>query len=251
MLLKERQSIILDELQKYRSVTIQQISEMLGVSESTIRRDLAELDAEGHLTKVHGGAISKTSLSISTKDATVGARKGFFIHEKDQIAQYAASLITDDDFVYLDAGTTTELMIKHITAKNAVFVTNGFFHVQKLAESGLCAYILGGEIKLSTESIVGEEALQSLEKYHFTKGFWGANGISPAFGFSTPEVKEALIKRAAMQRTHDKFVVSDPSKFSNLSSVTFAEFSDATIITTRVNDEGYRKFQNIIETERL
>ena len=152
--------------------------------------------------------------------------------------------------MYLDAGTTTDLMIAYITAKNAVFVTNAFSHAQKLAEAGLCTFILGGEIKLSTESVVGEEALQSLSKYHFTKGFFGTNGVSPAFGFSTPEIREALIKRTAMQRTRERFILADPSKFSKLSSVTFAEFSDAKVITTKVDDEGYRNFSNIIETER-
>ena len=250
MLSQERQAIILDELKKFKSITIQQLSETLNASESTVRRDLAELDAQGQLTKVHGGAVLKNATQISTKDATVGIRKEYNISEKEEIAKYAASLIQDDDFVYLDAGTTTDLMIAYITAKNAVFVTNAFSHAQKLAEAGLCTFILGGEIKLSTESVVGEEALQSLSKYHFTKGFFGTNGVSPAFGFSTPEIREALIKRTAMQRTRERFILADPSKFSKLSSVTFAEFSDAKVITTKVDDEGYRNFSNIIETER-
>ena len=251
MLSKERQAIILDELNKYKSITIQQISERLDVSESTVRRDLAELDAEGQLTKVHGGAVLRSLSQISTKDSTVVARKSFNIDEKEQIAKYASSLIQDDDFVYLDAGTTTDSMIKYIEAKNAVFVTNGFFHAQRLSEAGFRAYILGGEIKLSTESVVGEEALESLSKYHFTKGFFGTNGISATLGFSTPEIKEALIKKAAMQRTREKFVLADPTKFSKLSSVTFADFTDATIITTALEDEGYRNFKNIIETSLI
>lgn len=251
MLSKERQAIILDELSKYKSITIQQISERLDVSESTVRRDLAELDAEGQLTKVHGGAVLRSMSQISTKDSTVFARKAFNIDEKEQIAKYAASLILDDDFVYLDAGTTTDSMIKYINAKNAVFVTNGFFHAQKLSEAGLRSYILGGEIKLSTESIVGEEALESLSKYHFTKGFFGTNGISATLGFSTPEVKEALIKKVAMQRTREKFILADPTKFSKLSSVTFADFTDAIVITTVLEDEGYKQFKNIIETSLI
>ena len=199
---------------------------------------------------MHGGAILRTSSPISTRDATFFARKSHNIAEKEDIARYAAALVGDEDFVFLDAGTTTELMIKYMSAKKAVFVTNGFSHAQKLAEAGISAYILGGEVKISTESVVGEEALMSLEKYHFTKGFFGANGVSATFGFTTPEVKEGLIKRAAMQRTREKYVICDSSKFSNLSSVKFAEFSDATIITTRLEDEGYRSFDNIIETQR-
>lgn len=85
-------------------------------------------------------------------------------------------------------------MIDFITARQAVFVTNAITHAKKLAQKGCTVYILGGEFKAITEAIVGEEAVSSVEKYNFTKGFWGANGISMQRGFSTPELKEALVK---------------------------------------------------------
>lgn len=250
MLSEERHKIILDELNTKHSVTVQELMEILSSSESTIRRDLVELDSQGLLTKVHGGAVSKES-KVNTRDFSVFARKEINVDEKEYIAEYAASLIEDNDFVYLDAGTTTELLIKYIKAKNAVFVTNAFLHAKKLSEAGFLTYILGGEIKLPTEAVVGEEALISLSKYHFTKGFWGANGISPNNGFSTPDIKEALIKKASMEHTQKCYILSDSSKFSQTSSVAFADFTDATIITTKLLDSGYRRFKNIIEVENI
>lgn len=246
MLSEERQKRILDKVTEKQSLTVQQLMEELDASESTIRRDLAELDSAGLLVKVHGGAIAK-NVVFSTKDDTVIARKECNRDSKIRIAKYAASLIEPEDFVYLDAGTTTELMIDYITCMSAVFVTNGFSHARRLSEHGLLTYILGGEIKLPTEAVVGEEAVESLAKYHFTKGFWGTNGISQSSGFSTPDIKEALIKKISMSHTRGKYVLGDASKFSQISCVTFAEFTDATIITSELKDEAYRKFSNIIE----
>ena len=230
-------------------MTIQQLMEALSTSESTIRRDLAELDANGLLEKVHGGAIAK-NVTFTRTDESVTDRKKLHAEAKLRIARHAASLIEPADFVYLDAGTTTELMIPFISAK-ATFVTNGFSHAKRLAEAGLVTYILGGEVKVPTEAVVGEEAILALSKYHFTKGFWGTNGISLANGFSTPDVKEAMIKQMAFNRTRERFVVSDASKFSQISCITFAEFSDATIITAELEGDlqVYRSYKNVREVQ--
>ena len=71
--------------------------------------------------------------------------------EKEQIARYAASLIVDNDFVYIDAGTTTAVMIDYITAKNVVFVTNSLTNAKRISDRGYTVYILGGEFKSTTE----------------------------------------------------------------------------------------------------
>ncbi|MCR5725808.1 MAG: DeoR/GlpR family DNA-binding transcription regulator [Treponema sp.] len=247
MLSEERQSRILSRVIQNGSTTVQELMELLGASESTIRRDLADLDSKGLLVKVFGGAVSKES-TFYAKDVFFDSRKEHNHDEKMVVAKYAASLIQNDDFVFLDAGTTTDLMIDYITAKQAVFVTNGFSHAQKLAAAGFTAFILGGEVKAATESIVGEEALESLNKYHFTKGFWGTNGISVSAGFSTPDVKEALIKQAAIRRTSDKYILCDATKFSQLSCVSFAAFTDAMIITTALPEgSSYKQYKHIIE----
>ncbi|MBQ9239472.1 MAG: DeoR/GlpR transcriptional regulator [Treponema sp.] len=246
MFAKERHMKILSLVAEKRSMTVQQLTDELSASESTVRRDLATLDSQGMLVKVYGGAIAKGMVFTSTDD-TVRQRKGHHHEAKSRIARYAAALIEPKDFVYLDAGTTTEMMIDFITCKNAVFVTNGFSHARRLSERGFLTYILGGEIKIPTEAVVGEEAMASLAKYHFTKGFWGCNGISPNSGFSTPDIKEALVKQVSMAHTQQKFVLSDASKFSQISCVTFAAFSDATVITAGLESGAYRKFPNIVD----
>lgn len=248
MLTEERFAKILSILEHMGSVTVQQLMTELDASESTVRRDLNTLDANGQLVKVHGGAILKNTV-YSTIDDEVVHRKEQNREAKDKIARYAAGLITAEDFVYIDAGTTTERMIDYIANRQAVFVTNAIGHAKKLAEHGCKVYILGGEFKAVTEAIVGEEAVFTLDKYNFTKGFWGANGVSLQKGFSTPELKEAMVKRKSMENCRDCYILADESKFSQISSVTFAPFEKAIVITTELKQEIYKDCSNIINIE--
>ena len=144
--------------------------------------DLTLLDKQGRLQKVRGGAMIIGDV-YSTKEDTVLQKKDRNLEEKVEIAKYAASLIEPNDFVYLDAGTTTELMIDYLTEKDITFLTNAVSHARKLSMAGYTTYILGGEFKATTEAIVGDEAIESLQKYNFTKGFWGTNGVHQKLRF--------------------------------------------------------------------
>lgn len=246
MLAEERFSRILNIIDSMGSATVQQLMDELDASESTIRRDLVAMDKKGYLTKVHGGAISNNS-NIHTQDENFTSRQIVNHDEKEEIAKYAASLIKNHDFVYIDAGTTTELMINYIEAQDAVFVTNSLINAKKLSGKGYTVYILGGEFKYITEAIVGDEAVFELDKYNFTKGFWGANGINVKNGFTTPEIKEAMVKKKSMENSKEKYILADESKFSQISSIKFGEFKDAVIITNKISNENYKKYKNIKE----
>lgn len=246
MLTEERFAKILSILESMGSVTVQQLMKELDASESTIRRDLTSLDAKGMLTKVHGGAILKNTV-YRTVDDNVLSRKNRNADAKEILGRYAAALIEPGDFVYLDAGTTTECIIDHIECKDVTFVTNAITHAKRLAERGFTVYILGGEFKAVTEAIVGEEAVTTLDKYNFSKGFWGANGVSISKGFSTPEVKEALVKKKSMENCKKRYILCDESKFSQISSVKFAEFEDATVLTTGLTQTAFQKCKNVID----
>lgn len=248
MLTEERFARILNILEEHGSVTVTELMEQLHASESTIRRDLNTLDARGQLLKVHGGAMQKDASSYRTQDDDILLRKELNVEQKVAIARYAAQLITDRDVVYLDAGTTTEPMIDAQMNRNALYITNAIGHARKLSALGCTVYLLGGEFKGTTDAIVGEEAVLSIAKYNFTKGFFGTNGVTKEQGFTTPEVKEALIKRRAMEQTKEAYVLADASKFGEISTVTFGAFTDATILTNQVKQE-YRGFSNIKEVE--
>lgn len=246
MLAEERFAIILDIIEKQGSATVSELMKALDASESTIRRDLSLLNKNGSVIKVHGGAVSKKQ-NITTRDENVSSRQTKNAQDKLKIAKYAASLIEPNDFVYLDAGTTTEMMIDFIDTTEATFVTNAISHAKKIAIKGCRVYILGGEFKSKTEAIVGEEAVATLEKYNFTKGFWGTNGVTLENGFTTPEIKEAMVKKKSMEHCKECYVLADASKFEEVSSIKFAEFDAATIITTEYHSQ--KKYKNIKEVK--
>ena len=245
MLTETRQEEILRLLKEKGSVTVTELTEHFGASESTIRRDLNALDKRGALVKVFGGAV-QTEETLSTKEEKVSLRAELNREEKVRIARYAASLIGPEDFVYLDAGTTTGYMIPFLTERTAVFVTNAVSHALKLSENGFRVILIGGELKAATEAIVGNEAYANLQKYNFTKGFFGTNGVGEPAGFTTPDINEAMIKQCAMQHTRERYVLCDSSKFHLTSPVSFGGFREAQIITDRMPGGEYESCGNII-----
>lgn len=244
MLTKQRQEMILKLLKDRGSITVTEIKDILGISESTARRDITALDREGKLTKVFGGAV-ETEQKVIAFEYTVAQKNDLNREEKSRIAEYAASLVTSDDFVYLDAGTTTAYIIDHIKTNGATFVTNAVVHAQRLAARGLKVLLIGGELKASTEAVIGNQAMQTLKNYHFTMGFFGANGVTRQSGCTTPDDNEALVKLTAMKQCRKTYMLCDHSKFDQVSSVTFAPFFGTTFITDR-KLTGYEECPNMI-----
>ena len=158
------------------------------------------------------------------------------------------SLIEKDDFVYIDAGTTTELLVDYID-QPAEFVTNGIGHARKLAMKGFRVHILGGEYKLSTEAMIGIEAVQALAAYHFTKAFLGTNGISIGGGYSTPDTQEACVKGEAVKKAYESYILADHTKFNMDSRITFARLEDAKIITDQKPEQNYEKYTVVKEVQ--
>ena len=244
MFTEERHELILKELEKNSVVYVSSLVETLDTSESTIRRDLNFLHNQGKLNKVHGGATA-IKKNIHTKDDEIEVRKNLHTEEKIAIARKAASLIKANDFVYIDAGTTTELMIDFIEEKNAVYVTNGINHASRLVSKGFTVYILAGEVKILTQAIIGIEAVNCIKKYNFTKGFFGTNGVCIEKGFTTPEIKEALVKETALKKAREAYILADDSKFNEVSCVTFADIKDAAIITSNIDN----KYKELVKAD--
>ena len=239
MLAEERMAIILEIINEQKAVKLSQLCEMLDASISTVRRDINSLADMGKIVKVHGGAMALDD-NFSFIEHNVEEKLALFTEEKIAIAKYAASLIEYGDFVYIDAGTTTEKMIDFIPQKDVSFVTNGFTHAKKLAQRGFKVYIPGG-------AIIGAECVMTLKSYNFTKCFIGANGISVSAGFSTPDVREARVKTAAIDGSRKAYVLSDHSKFDKITSATFIPLNRATIITDKLLDKKYTEYTSVKE----
>ena len=229
MLTEQRYDIILKLLEEKNSITVAEVRELLNTSESTVRRDITALHNAGKLVKVFGGAVA-CDRTVVTHEPTVEQKAAVNVEEKQLVAAKAASLIGPEDFVYLDAGT---------------FVTNAVAHAKALAAAGFRVYLVGGELKGSTEAVVGNQALVNLQSYHFTKGFFGTNGISRQNGLTTPDMNEAMVKKTAMGQCRECFILADHSKFGNVSSVTFGSFQGGTILTDSCPQE-YKNSSNVI-----
>lgn len=249
MLTEKRHALILDAIEKKGAVSVTELVEKLGTSESTIRRDLTFLDRNKSLKKVHGGALKLETQMILT-EPNVSDKKKLFSDEKDKIAMYAAQTIRSNDLVFIDAGTTTEKMIGYLEEKSATFVTNGLNHARLLAKKGFKVYLAGGEVKLTTEALVGVTCVEMLKNYNFTKSFMGTNGISPEGGFTTHDIEEACVKRIAVQKSYVAYVLADHSKFDKTASVSFSELSKACIITDYLKNDSYRALTVVKEVCR-
>ncbi len=248
MLAEERFAAILQLLNERRTATVAQFCEVTGASEATVRRDLAALDGQGRLVKVHGGATALEGVFEST-EPDVGTKALLHVEQKDRIARYAARQIDDGDIVFLDAGTTTLRMVEYLGASGATFVTTGIDCARRLVEKGRRTFVIGGEIKPGTQAIVGAAALESLGRYNFTKAFLGTNGITVRQGFTTPDPEEALMKSKAAEQAYLTYVVADSSKFGRVSAAEICPLKKACIITDRLPDESYRAHAVIKEVD--
>ena len=249
MLNQERYKLILDIINERNTVTVAELAKELDTSESTIRRDLTELDRLGKIKKFFGGAASVRENEGFFEDK-VSVRENLMYEEKTLIAKYASSLISDSDFVYIDAGTTTSRLVDFITNARATYVTNGITHGRKLIHKGFNTYIIGGKIKHTTEAIIGAEGISSLKNFNFSKAFLGANGIDLSAGFSTPDIEEALIKQTAKAKSHTSFVLADNSKFRRVFPVTFSELNKCCVITDILPDNRFSKETIIKEVSK-
>ena len=225
MLAEERFALILDLLARQRTATVQELCEALSASESTIRRDLNELDKLGKLNKVHGGATLPDS-PFRTDEPTMAAKETLAVDQKQSIAQAAASLIQPEDFIFLDAGSTTLAVARLLSgpALKASYVTNGVAHARLLAQKGCRVFLPGGLLRPQT-------------------------GVALEAGFTTPDPEEAAVKAAAVRRAREAWFLVDDSKFAQVYPAVITDLHSGAILTNRCPNPKYREFTLIKETE--
>ncbi|WP_374722430.1 DeoR/GlpR family DNA-binding transcription regulator [Peribacillus tepidiphilus] len=240
MLTPERHRLILQLLKEKSIVKIQELVDLTQTSESTIRRDLTQLEQGKFLKRIHGGA-ARLQGKLSEPSMTEKSTKN--LQPKRQIAQYAASLVEEGDCIYLDAGSTVMEIIPFLP-KDIVVVTNGLMHINPLLERNITTYLIGGYAKQKTNAIIGRGALASLEHYRFDKCFMGVNGIHSQFGYTTPDQEEAMIKQLAISLSREAFVLSDDSKFSEIAFAKIADLHEATIITNELDPETKEQYMS-------
>lgn len=217
----QRREIIRDYLVTHRIASTAELCALLEVSDATVRRDLEWLEDEGLVERTHGGAILTERLSL---EQAYQQRAQRFPEEKRLIGALAASLIEDGDIVFINSGTTTTQIIRHIRADaDVTIITNNLFALMDVGEVGYEILLIGGEYQPKSRSVAGRFAINNLSQVYASKAFIGVDGISLRYGYTVPSNAEAEVVSLMLQRTHGLvYVVSDHSKWGVVSNYEIA-----------------------------
>lgn len=233
---EERKTQIISLLTKYGNVKVSDLSRIYNVSEVTIRKDLQELEEEGLVKRVHGGAVLNNSIKF---EPTFSEKSDKFIHEKECIGEIASKLIKDGDTIALDTGTTTLQIAKKITAKDLTVVTNSLDIAYELSEKkNIEVIVTGGLLRWETRAFVGPLTDAALKNIRVDKAFIGTNGISITYGLTTPNITEANTKKTIISVSQEVIAVCDHTKFN---AVYFAKIADVEEIDMVITDSSLDK----------
>lgn len=227
MILEKRLDIIIDTLNKEKKVSNRYLTEKLGISESTLRRDLSYLQDQGKIKRVHGGAI----LNIESNENDFIYNEKSHIEEKIIISKKASKLIGNAKFIFIDAGSTCHGLIDYLDQDMEItVVTNGLMHLERLISKNIPTILLEGMVKPSTRVVCGEKTLDAISKYNFDLTFVGANGYDDR-AYYTADINEALVKERAIVNAARAYVLADTSKKAVKYFATIAFRKEAELIT--------------------
>ena len=223
----ERHQIILNNLNLYGRITIQELLDQLKVSKQTIRRDLDYLENQGKLTKVHGGAVVKV---ISEKfEAPFHERLKVNIEEKKRIGVRAAEMIQDGDVIAFGIGTTTLHVADNIRNKknltillSCVRTLNSLIELKRSGFFSGKIIFLAGEIDTDSMAGLGTLTLQNMNQFQVDKAFIGANGITLEQGLSTYDIEDGNFLKKIISISKEVNLVIDHSKIGISSLYQFA-----------------------------
>ena len=225
----------IEELLKERQVVrVSTLSEMLGVSEVTIRRDLEELEQRGTLERTHGGAILAQRLRA---EAAYMEAMGRHPIEKRLIGEAAAAMVQPGDTVFLNGGTTTLQVFRHLDLPAVKVVTNHVGMALESPDRGIELLLVGGEYRAPSNSCVGAFATECLRKVFATRAFIGVEGLSLRAGLTTPAAPEAEIARLMIEQTQGGvIVVADSSKAGTVADFAIVPLAQ---VSRLVTDAGF------------
>lgn len=237
MLKSKRHTTILNLLIKKGSVPVTELAELLHVSSVTIRKDLTELEAANKLYRSHGKAIL---LNPFTNNRSVNEKEKLNPEQKNNIGREAAKLIDLDDSICLASGTTIHALARNIKPKHRLTVVSASLQASEIlaSDENIDIIQLGGQVRHSSLSVVGQYSEMILEGCSFSKVFLGVDGIDFGFGFSTTDMREADLNKRMMAQSQKIILLADSSKFGRRGFAKIGNMSDVDLIIT---DEGISK----------
>lgn len=234
MLTEARQNMIENYVNQHGLCRVAELCKLTNTSESTIRRDLIQMEKAGTIKRVHGGARSVTSFS---RDVSQHIRFNLNHADKLKLARYTAEkFVHPGDDIFIDAGTTTYELVPFIAdIPNLTIITNGIETALCSLNHGIKTILLGGNVKDDTHAAVGQAALAQIRTMNFSASFVGTNGIGQDGQLTTPDPEEAAIKKAEINQTAHAYVLADSSKFGEQTFAVFGNTKDVTVITNQLN----------------
>jgi DeoR family fructose operon transcriptional repressor len=237
MIPAERRARIVDALEAQRAVKVATLSEALGVSEITIRRDLMSLEREGLLARTYGGAVLRKR---STDDS---GREGAEVQqaaEKARIAKAAAAMIEPRDTVFLGSGTTVAQILRHVDPElEARVVTPSLGAAAETQGLRLEIVFLGGLYRPQLNAVEGTWPLDMIGHFHADKAFLGADGLDVKAGLTTPSIAVAGMELAMIRRTRGEVVVlADSNKIGLVCQVVICPLDQIDLVLVDTGVDG-------------
>lgn len=243
---EERRAKIIEYLQEHSRASVQELCTICEVSESTVRRDLQDLEEDKLLKRTHGGALCLDNVNF---EPAFIEREDKFRREKQSIAHKAIEFIHDGDTLVIDSGTTTIYLAKELKKfSNLKVVTNSLIVAQELqGVSGIEVMIVGGTLRQNTLAMVGPLAEQSLNLLRVDKAFMATNGFDFTGGLTTPNILEAATKAKMIAIAQQVILLADHTKFGKVAFAKFADLSsvDICIVDNKINESTLEKMANL------
>lgn len=231
----ERRQEILKLMEQNSRVAVTDLAKRFGVSASSIRRDLSDLDRLGLLERTYGGAIG---LGGNTDETPYSERAIAQFEEKERIGRAAARLVQPGDTIFVDGGTTSECMLAQLPQEfRFTLVTYGLNIVQRLVDrDNITTILIGGILHGPSLTFGGVFANDSFECYNlrFDKAFLAASGVSAEAGITNAGFEEIPIKRRALRSARENILLADATKFGLIAAGVIAPIDSLSrLITTR------------------
>lgn len=242
-----RRAAILEYLESDGAIKVTDLGDALKTSLVTIRKDLDELEREGLLRRVHGGAIKNYT---SQYNASFADRRNLKKPEKKRIAAATADLVSEGDSVIISAGSTCSYVCEALkTKENLIVITNSLSHFNDLAFChNITTFFLGGRFDSDMQITVGDDVNDQLTKYTADKLIMGIDGIDIHGGATSYNHVEDFIMRQMILQAKRRILIADDSK---IGKVTFAHIADITAFDTIVTNCTKENEKVLREIERL
>jgi len=216
MLIGERRQHILSLIHRDGRVLVSDLAETLGISPITIRKDLDQLELQGMVQRTHGGALPLQNSTMV--DSSLKEKEHHQIKEKQRIAAAAAKLVSNDQCILLDSGSTTTMVARALREfSNLTIVTNAVNIAAELSDTNFEIILTGGTLRKNSFSLVGPMAEDTLMQIQADILFLAVDGFDPKIGIMTPNLLESRVNRAMVKASRKVVAVCDSTKFSRSS----------------------------------